>query len=159
MSHLPKRIIHLVRQFECALSERVWERAKVLLIGAILAPGERTVTAILRVMGLSQENQFQNYHRVLSRARWSSPRWPTLSRQKNRGSPLLQLRRMDFILGGNLCQGLLFLYEFLNDSCCVSRCILFSHHAGVYLLSASFRVQIHRAIIAERSVAFFYVCW
>jgi DDE superfamily endonuclease len=50
----------------------VWEWAKVLLIGAILAPGERTVTAILRVMGLSQEQQFQNYHRVLNRARWSS---------------------------------------------------------------------------------------
>jgi DDE superfamily endonuclease len=72
MSHLPKRIIPLVRPFECALSEGVWEWAKVLLIGAILAPGERTVTAILRVMGLSQEKQFHNCHRVLSRARWSS---------------------------------------------------------------------------------------
>ena len=54
------------------LSKRVWEWAKVLLIGAILAPGERTVTAILRVMGQSREQQFQNYHRVLNRARWSS---------------------------------------------------------------------------------------
>ncbi|MGB8347664.1 MAG: transposase, partial [Ktedonobacteraceae bacterium] len=46
--------------------------ARVLLIGAILAPGERTVTAILRVMGLQNEKQFQNYHRVLNRAKWSS---------------------------------------------------------------------------------------
>src|SRR5262249_2676075 len=53
-------------------SERVWEWAKVLLIGAILAPGERTVAAILRVMGCGQEKQFQNYHRVLNRAKWSS---------------------------------------------------------------------------------------
>jgi hypothetical protein len=44
----------------------------VLVIGAILAPGKRTVTAVLRVMGLSQERQFQRYHRVLNRARWSS---------------------------------------------------------------------------------------
>jgi hypothetical protein len=50
----------------------VWEWAKVLLIGAILTPGERTVTAILRVMGLQNEHQFQNYHCVLNRARWSS---------------------------------------------------------------------------------------
>src|SRR6516165_10987151 len=72
MLHLPKRIIQVLRYFEEAFSERVWEWAKVLLIGAILAPGERTVTAILRVMGLNQERQFQNYHRVLNRAKWSS---------------------------------------------------------------------------------------
>lgn len=69
---LPKKIIQVLRAFEEVFSERVWEWAKVLLIGAILAPGERTVTAILRVMGLSQEQQFQNDHRVLNRARWSS---------------------------------------------------------------------------------------
>ena len=44
----------------------------VLLVGAILAPGKRTVTAILRIMGLSQERHFQNYHRVLNRAVWSN---------------------------------------------------------------------------------------
>src|SRR5947207_13970294 len=42
------------------------------MIGAILAPGERTVAAILRVMGCANEKQFQNYHRVLNRATWSS---------------------------------------------------------------------------------------
>ncbi len=72
MQTLPKRIIQVLRQFEEVLSERVWEWAKVLLIGAILAPGERTVAAILRVMGCSDEKQFQNYHRVLNRATWSS---------------------------------------------------------------------------------------
>jgi len=72
MLNLPKRIIQVLRFFEEAFSERVWEWAKVLLIGAILAPGERTVTAMLRVMGLHQDRQFQNYHRVLNRAKWSS---------------------------------------------------------------------------------------
>lgn len=61
-----------MRSFEEAFSERIWEWAKVLLIGAILVPGERTVTAILRVMGLQNEAQFQNYHLVLNRAKWSS---------------------------------------------------------------------------------------
>jgi len=72
MLTLPKKIIHVLRHFEEVFSERVWEWAKVLLIGAILAPGERTVAAILRVMGCSDEKQFQNYHRVLNRATWSS---------------------------------------------------------------------------------------
>lgn len=72
MQTLPKGIIQVLRQFETIMSERVWEWAKVLVIGAILAPGERTIAAILRVMGCSEEKQFQNYHRVLNRAKWSS---------------------------------------------------------------------------------------
>jgi DDE superfamily endonuclease len=72
MRDLPPAIITVLRHFELIFSERVWEWAKVLLIGAILAPGTRTVTAILRVMGLSNETQFQNYHRVLNRDTWSS---------------------------------------------------------------------------------------
>ena len=72
MRNLPRAIIQVVRQFESVFSERVWDYAKVLLVGAILTPGKRTVTAALRVLGLSQEAQFQNYHRVLNRATWSS---------------------------------------------------------------------------------------
>jgi len=72
MRNLPAVIILVLRQFELAFSERVWQTATILLVGAILAPGKRTVTACLRVMGLSEERQFQNYHRVLNRARWSS---------------------------------------------------------------------------------------
>jgi hypothetical protein len=72
MLTLPQKMIQALRQFETVMSERVWEWTKVLVIGAILAPGERTVAALLRVMGCSGEKQFQNYHRVLSRAKWSS---------------------------------------------------------------------------------------
>lgn len=53
-------------------SKKVWSSAHVLLTGAILTVGPRTISAILRVMGLSQERQFQKFHRVLNRARWSS---------------------------------------------------------------------------------------
>jgi hypothetical protein len=72
MRDLPEAIITVLRQFELAFSERVWEWAKILLVGAILAPGTRTVTSVLRVIGLSQERQFQTFHRVLNRDRWSS---------------------------------------------------------------------------------------
>ncbi len=58
----------------CAIlfSERVWRHAQVLLAGAILAPGKRTVGAALRVMDLGRTEQYQRYHRVLNRAVWSS---------------------------------------------------------------------------------------
>jgi len=48
-----------------------WMKAQVLLMGTILAPGNRTVTAALRVMGLKDEAKFAQYHPVLSRAVWS----------------------------------------------------------------------------------------
>ena len=58
--------------FSIHCSPRIWGYAQVLITGAILARGQRTVTAVLRVMGLSDETHFVNYHRVLQRAVWSS---------------------------------------------------------------------------------------
>lgn len=72
MSSLPCAITMVIRAFAPLFSNRVFEHAKLLLAGAILAPGKRTVTAVLRVMGKSDDGQFQNYHRVFNRARWSS---------------------------------------------------------------------------------------
>jgi len=72
MGALPPEIVRVLRVFEDGFSERVWDWVQVLVIGAILTPGQRTVAAVLRVMGLSDERQYQNYHRVLNRARWSS---------------------------------------------------------------------------------------
>jgi hypothetical protein len=40
-------------------------------MGAVLVPGVRTVTGVLRVLGLAHERHFVNFHRVLSRAAWS----------------------------------------------------------------------------------------
>lgn len=58
--------------FAIHFSPQLWPLVQTLVTGAILARGQRTVTAILRVMGLSAEQHFVNYHRVLQRARWSS---------------------------------------------------------------------------------------
>ena len=68
---LPSDIMPVLLPFAQLFSERIWQWVQVLIVGAILAPGRRTVTAILRVMGLSHERQFQNYHRVLNRVTWS----------------------------------------------------------------------------------------
>jgi hypothetical protein len=42
-----------------------------LLTGAILAPGERTISSALRAVGLDRVSDFSNYHEVLNRAQWS----------------------------------------------------------------------------------------
>src|SRR5512138_2105088 len=72
MLNLPAAITTFLAQFAPLFTPSVWYHARILLIGAILTPGKRTVTAILSVMGLRQNQHFQNYHRVLNRARWSS---------------------------------------------------------------------------------------
>jgi hypothetical protein len=53
-------------------SPRVWVHAQLLLLGAMLAPKARPVTAALRVMGLATERRVTNDHRVLNRATWSA---------------------------------------------------------------------------------------
>lgn len=71
MFTLPADLLNLIVVFAPLFTKPVWEHAKPLLLGAILAPGKRTVTACLRVVGLAEQRLFQSYHRVLNRARWS----------------------------------------------------------------------------------------
>lgn len=72
MFTLPARFAPLIVAFAPLFRQRTWRWAEQLLIGAILAPGIRTVASMLRVLGLATERQFGKYHRVLSRAPWSS---------------------------------------------------------------------------------------
>ncbi|MCL6432252.1 MAG: transposase [Anaerolineae bacterium] len=71
MLTLPKKYDTLIAAFAPVFSRRIWPQVQVLVIGAILAPGKRTVTSALQIMGMSDEVHFQNYHRVLNRAVWS----------------------------------------------------------------------------------------
>ena len=58
--------------FRDCFTAPVWAHVLVLVAGAILAPGKRTVSQALRVMGLASNPGFGRYHEVLSRARWDS---------------------------------------------------------------------------------------
>jgi hypothetical protein len=69
---LPPQMVQALAPFAPLFSKRVFRHARVLLVGAILAPGARTVSSALRAMGLDQQKRFHRYHRVLSRASWSS---------------------------------------------------------------------------------------
>ena len=72
MPHLPARFAGIILGFAPFIVHRTWRHARVLLIGAILTPGRRTVTSVLRITGRSRERRFVNYHRVLSRAAWNT---------------------------------------------------------------------------------------
>jgi DDE superfamily endonuclease len=71
---LPSPFAPFILAFASLFSPRVWRQAQVLLVGALLARGPRTVASALRAVGLGAERHFQNYHRVLNRTIWSSLR-------------------------------------------------------------------------------------
>jgi DDE superfamily endonuclease len=71
MLALPIAFSSAIGVFAPVFSRPVWQHVKVLLTGAVLAPGKRTVTALLQIMGRSAASDFQTYHRVLNRAVWS----------------------------------------------------------------------------------------
>ncbi len=72
MRTLPTEMIRVFAPFAPLFSKRVFQHVQVLLMGAILDPGIRPVSSALKAMGLDQQKNFHRYHRVLSRAVWSS---------------------------------------------------------------------------------------
>ena len=72
MRTLPADLLDLIVVFQPLFTKPVWEHAKILLMGVLLQRGKRTVTSCLRVVGLIKEKHFQNYHRVLNRAKWDA---------------------------------------------------------------------------------------
>src|SRR4051794_34480710 len=97
MPVLPSRFATVILHFAPLFYHRSWRHAEVLLMGAILAPGRRTVASLLRICGLMGERHFVNYHRVLNRAAWS----PRLASQL-----LLQLLIETFAPNGPVVLGL-----------------------------------------------------
>ena len=71
MPDRPARFAGVLIAFAPLFVHRFWRHARTRLIAAILAPGRRTVTSLLRIMGRSHKRDFVNTHRVLSRAAWS----------------------------------------------------------------------------------------
>lgn len=68
----PPELIAILAHFSILFSSPTWEKGQLLAIGAILCPRQRTVASILRVMGRRDKKDFENYHRVLNRAKWSA---------------------------------------------------------------------------------------
>ncbi len=60
-----------VAPFAGCFTRPTWANLLILVAGAILAPGRRTVAAVLSSVGLRGAATFTNPHRVLNRSRWS----------------------------------------------------------------------------------------
>ena len=58
MLTLPGSIVAVLVPFATLFQYRTWLKARVLLVVAILAPGQRTVAAALQVMGLSGKYRY-----------------------------------------------------------------------------------------------------
>jgi len=72
MLTLPVAIVPILAPFAMLFTNPTWQNAQLLMMGAILTTGQRTVAAALRVMGRSDQDDFARYHEVLNRAVWSS---------------------------------------------------------------------------------------
>ncbi len=70
-SPLPERLLSRVVGFADLFTRPTWSNVLVLLAGAILAPGRRTVSATLRILGRECDPDFCTFHRILNRAAWS----------------------------------------------------------------------------------------
>jgi hypothetical protein len=71
-SVVPEPLEGWMRPFRCHFTAAAWRHVLVLVGGALLAPGRRTVAAALRVMGLGEVAGFAVYHRVLNQGHWCS---------------------------------------------------------------------------------------
>jgi DDE superfamily endonuclease len=69
---IPPGLIGWLAVFQPCFTAPTWQHVLVLVAGAVLAPGKRTVTQVLRVMGLAEQISFARYHEVLNRARWDA---------------------------------------------------------------------------------------
>ena len=72
MALLPKWFTGVLHRFAPLFSARIWPQVQLLVVGALLSPGKRTVTAALRVLGMADDPRFGTFHHLLNRARWSS---------------------------------------------------------------------------------------
>jgi len=71
MLNIPTGFQRTISYFSFAFRKDVWQKVQILLIGAIICPGSRTVCNVLRCVGLRWEKNFPKYHRVLSQDKWS----------------------------------------------------------------------------------------
>ena len=71
MLPLPQVAEPLLMSLSIPFTQPTFNRIMVLLVGAALAKGRRTITSILWIMQEQASGHMTDYHRVFSRAPWS----------------------------------------------------------------------------------------
>src|SRR3954467_2716803 len=69
---LPNFILTILLNFRLLFSNPVFKNVKILIVGAVLCLKQRTISAILRCLGMRNNKIYHKYHWVLSHAKWSS---------------------------------------------------------------------------------------
>lgn len=69
---VPQILRQRLRAWRTCFTAPSWEHVLVLVMGALLAPGKRTISSCLRMTGRAEAANFASYHQILNRARWSS---------------------------------------------------------------------------------------
>ena len=72
MFHLPAPMLTALRIFSPVFSTSTYQNFLLLVFGHILCKGRRTVTEVLRQLGLKHTKNFSKYHEVFSKAKWSA---------------------------------------------------------------------------------------
>jgi len=72
MLSLPSSVEPAFLKFSSAFTQPTAVRMAVLMVGMILCRGRHTITAALRMVGSLADGHFSSYHRVFSRASWST---------------------------------------------------------------------------------------
>jgi hypothetical protein len=71
MPSLSSHILPVLLPFATLFSSSAWKNALILILGAIICRGQRTVCAALKMMGLGSDGSFAKYHHILNRVSWS----------------------------------------------------------------------------------------
>ena len=69
---VPACVIPVLTMFRPVFSDPTSHRFLILVLAAILTPGRRTVTNLLRTVRYQAQGHASSYHRVCSRRRWST---------------------------------------------------------------------------------------
>ena len=69
---VPQILRQWLQAWRACFTAPSWEHVLVLVMGALLSPGKRTVTSCLRMTGRAEAANFATFHQILNRARWSS---------------------------------------------------------------------------------------
>jgi DDE superfamily endonuclease len=72
MNYLPASMLTVMGIFSPLFSNPTFQNFLLLTFGHILCRGRRTITEILRQLGLTNIKNFSKYHEVFSKAKWSA---------------------------------------------------------------------------------------
>lgn len=102
MLTFPHEFLGLMIHYRSLFSKPVYQHVCFLIFGTILTIGNRTISSVLRTLGMSKDKGFCKYHRVLNRAHWSARHCARVLLHQLVSTFLLDAPRLVFVLDETL---------------------------------------------------------